>query len=226
MTSRRSRRGRLSGNRVRNDTFIVTIAEGLVRQAKKISFFYWVEKSLGPLSFAAVDAWTIAFLGASLVSFCLVLLIGHRVLQVGILLFSAIRVFEYLNYLLWVILFAKPNKGATDLRSYRRTMLLLMSNYLETIFWFATWLGVLATYDFIEVTQGPIVFSLMRESTMLMVANWSGNIMLKSGIAVGTVALQDLIGLFMTIVVGARVISLLPRPTSADPEENRRKKKF
>lgn len=194
----------------------------LIGQARKISYFYWVEKRFGPLSFSFVDTWALGFLTASFISYCLALFASSIILQVVIVALSVIRVIEFLTYLLWVILFAKPNKGQKDLRSYRRTMLLLMSNYLETIFWFSTWLAVLASFGLVVVVQGPHSFALIRESVMLMVANWSGNVLIKSNIGIGVVAVQDLIGLFMTIVIGARVISLLPRPTSADPEENRK----
>jgi hypothetical protein len=201
------------------DTFIVGFTERLVGEARKLSVFFWVEKRFGPLSFAFVDGWTLFFLAASLASYCIALFTNHLFIQFGIIAVSIIRLFEYLCYLLWVILFAKPNKGTKDIRSYKRTMLLLMSNYLETIFWFATWLALLAANGSIQVDQGPLVFALIRESVMMMVANWSGNVVLKSSLGVAVITFQDAIGLFMTIVVVARVVALLPRPSSADPNE-------
>jgi len=98
-----------------------------------------------------------------------------------------------------------------------------MSNYLETIFWFATWYAILVSDRSLAVHQGPIFISLIRESMMLMVANWSGNFEIKSVAALSVVTIHEFVGLFMTVVVGARVIALLPKPTSADPEENSRR---
>jgi hypothetical protein len=201
------------------DTFVVAAAEKALSQARKLSYFYWVEKLFKTKSFFFVDVWTLGFLALSFVIYCLVHFTESKMTQYTVLAFSGIRVFEYLVYLCWVLLFAKPNKGAADLRSYRRSLLLMMANYLETIFWFATWNAILVAHGLLKVTQGPPFIALIRESVMLMVANWSGNLEIKSEVALAVVTFQDFTGLFMTVVIGARIVSLLRRPSSGDPDE-------
>jgi hypothetical protein len=203
------------------DTYIVKAVETATSHAKKCSYFYWVEYFLGPRGFAFVDSWALSFLALSIAAFCIALFTTNETIQWLIVVGSAVRVFEYLNYLFWVILFARPNKGKTDLRSYKRSVLLLMFNYAETIFWFSTWYALLAAKDFVAAVQGPLWIALLRESVMSMVANWSGNVTLSSGVALAVVTFQGFVGLFMTVVVGARIIALLPRPSSADPDERK-----
>jgi hypothetical protein len=57
---------------------------------------------------------------------------------------------------------------------------------------------------------------------MLMVANWSGHFTLVTTGVWIVVAIQDFVGLLMTIFIGAYFISQLPRRTSADADENSR----
>jgi hypothetical protein len=200
------------------DTFIVTWAESGLTAIKKASVFYWLEKTLFPNSFFFVDVWVVSCLALSIASYGMSFLSTSTWFHVAILLVSIVRIFEYIPYLLFVLIFSRRHKGTHGLKSYRRLLILLMFNYVETIFWFATWYSILEIYGHLHA-GGPPPISLLRESIMLMVANWSGNFTNLSTVAWTVVTIHDFLGLLMTVVVGARFISLLPRPTSADPEE-------
>ena len=162
--------------------------------------------------------WTLGFLILSVLCFVVALLIDGRCIQYVIVVLSAIRVFEYFVYLFWVVLFARPNKGLKDIRSYRRSLLLLMCNFVETVFWFATWYSVLA-HKGLLTAGSPWGLTLLRESLVLMVGNSTGGVVFVAAPSLFVATLQVAMGLFMTLVIVSRMISLLPRPTSADPDE-------
>lgn len=130
------------------------------------------------------------------------------------------RVYEIVVYQLKVLFVDHYMAGPSYmLRSYRRSLVLLGANYIETIFWFSTIYSVLAHLWWIGLPSGsPAVLVIFRESLGMMVANTTGSFDLKgvSGLrgwaAWGTVALHATTGLFMTLVILARFVSLLPKP--------------
>lgn len=206
------------GKMSEKDTFIVAAVDtGLTAIKKSRSFIGSKKRCFRRASFF-VDVWVLSCLTLSIVSYLLSFLFAAKWLHVTILVLSIVRISEYVPYLLFILIFSRRQKGTTDLRSYRRLLLLLMCNYVETIFWFATWYSILTAHGYLRA-GGPLPVSILRESIMLMVANWSGNFTELSKLAWAVVTVHDFLGLLMTVVVGARFISLLPRPTSADPEE-------
>jgi hypothetical protein len=113
-------------------------------------------------------------------------------------------------YGLKVAIFTEPNKGST-IRDPRRTVILLLFNYAEMIFWFAACYSILAAKGLLEIDdEGPKVIVLLRESVMSMVANSSDAFEYKSDWAWFVVLVQNVLGLIMTIVIATRFISFLP----------------
>jgi hypothetical protein len=121
-----------------------------------------------------------------------------------VVIISAIRMWEYLIFILNVLLFRRNLGGSTqrgDLRSFRHSIILLGFNYFETIFWFATWYSILASHSLLEVKSQPGCISLLRESVVQMVANSTGNVMPDGTLALAALTINSVVGLFMTTVV-------------------------
>jgi hypothetical protein len=207
------------------DTFVVPLVETILLFLRKISYFYWVECFLKwrlkgkykTFGFFFVDVWVIFFLFLSITCYALSFCIQEFYFQTFLIMFSTLRVFEYVVYLLWVLLFARKNKGQADVRSFQRLLILIIFNYIETIFWFATWYSILLDRGSLKLLspESPHPIVILRESITLMVVNWSGNFTKLSTSAWMVVTAQDVIGLLLTIGIVARVISLLPKLSSS-----------
>ena len=66
---------------------------------------------------------------------------------------SAVRVFEYTTLHLQRLIFPQYENATEDVRSYKRLAVLLLMNYVETIFWFATWYALLASHEALVITS-------------------------------------------------------------------------
>jgi hypothetical protein len=118
------------------------------------------------------------------------------------------------------MLFAQRKKGTADLRSYRRWLILLVSNYLEIILWFGMFYSILFTAGSLKNHSEHYAIAILRESLAFMVANSTGTLGEFSKLSLLTVTIQNFVGLFLTLVVATRVISLLPRLKSSDTSES------
>jgi hypothetical protein len=211
--------GSQNGQQQPRDSFVVDITDGLLRALRKISYFHWVCK-LVPETFFFVDIWALAWLTASVfvfaISFC-----TDNAIFVGVLLVLAtlttVRVFESVIYLTSVMIFPRANKGQYDILSPRRSIILLICNYLEIIFWFAFWYSMLRRTGRLVVDAPFVPIAILRESLTLMVANWTGAFTNMTQLTWVVITLQDFIGLFMTITIVTKFMSQLPQPTYAKP---------
>lgn len=97
------------------------------------------------------------------------------------------RMWEYTPYVVRISIFTLRNKGRAEIEDPRN----------------------------MDVDNGPHFVVIFRESIMLMVANWSDNFTNLSLGAWLIVTWHELFGLFLTIMVAARVIAFLPRPVSS-----------
>ena len=86
------------------------------------------------------------------------------------LIVGALRVFDIIRFQLLLLL---ADRSAGPLRGYRRSLLLLLCNYLEVIVWFSAFYAALSGCGWLTVTK-PIGVVTLRESIGLMVANSSG----------------------------------------------------
>ena len=135
--------------------------------------------------------------------------------------YGALRVFEIIVYQTNVLLFdqlrAHRNGQQYALEGYTRIILLLMQNYLEIVLWFA----VAISYFIPEV--GVDVHRTLPELLANSFANFTGfgPSVLKPDTtgAQAWIWAESAAGLFMSIVVLARFISILPAPRSKTPGE-------
>ncbi len=204
----------------KRDTFVIEKLEKTLFFLKKISYFYVAEKVFGLSTFFAVDVWVLSFLTFSMIGYVASFIITATSLQVLCVVLAAIRIFEVLIYLIFTMLFAQRKKGTADLRSYRRWLILLVSNYLEIILWFGMFYSILFTAGSLKNHSEHYAIAILRESLAFMVANSTGTLGEFSKLSLLTVTIQNFVGLFLTLVVATRVISLLPRLKSSDTSES------
>ena len=107
------------------------------------------------------------------------------------------------------------------IRGYLRITLLLLQNFVEVVFWFS-FFYLCSNFAF-ESGGNPTVFiNFLTFSlySMTTFGHFPESITLTEyGYALTTV--QAAIGLFMTLLILARFISLLPRPPTSDPVEQK-----
>jgi hypothetical protein len=149
-----------------------------------------------------------------------------NVLLISAAAFGAYRIYEIIVYQVNVLLFdeyrAKKNGQPYYVRGYRRIVLLLLHNYLEVVCWF----GVGYMYF---VRAGDIVFEhgiehlnffrVFRESLLLMFSFNADEASPQTSIGVIAFSVHAIVGLFMTLMVFARFLSVLPPPKTMDEFE-------
>src|ERR1019366_4626129 len=160
-----------SAHSKKRDTFVIEKLEKTLFFLKRISYFYVAEKVFGLSTFFAVDVWVLSFLTFSMIGYVASFIITATSLQVLCVVLAAIRIFEVLIYLIFTMLFAQRKKGTADLRSYRRWLILLVSNYLEIILWFGMFYSILFTAGSLKNHSEHYAIAILRESLAFMVAN-------------------------------------------------------
>ncbi len=138
--------------------------------------------------------------------------------------YGSFRIFEITVFQLNVLMFhqyrAKIAGEVHTLRSFRRTVILLVHNYFEIVCWF----GVINVFlyrdgQITSLGSEPSFFSIFRES-MLMMFTFTPEIYEPAkDPAIIAFSIQAVVGLFMSVIVLARFLALLPPPRSADKHE-------
>lgn len=197
-------------------TFILPLTQAVLRLLRLFSPGLWLER-WGIFSFWVVDLWVLSWTLAALASYILSLSPIGQWLSPAIVFCGVLRVAEIM-----VFHFSELLSFSTShyrLRSYRRSIVLLLLNYCEIIFWFATFYSLMNGSNQI-VAHAPVSISPLRESISLMVTNSTGLLDLRDSVlGWSTVTAQSALGLFLTTVVAARIIGLLPKPAMLDPGE-------
>jgi hypothetical protein len=165
-------------------------------------------------NFSFVDSWVIGCLFLSIILYGVSFTTKSAFIHIAILFLMVVRLWEFLPYILKVTIFTKANKGQTDIYDARRTVILMLSNYLEMIFWFATWYSILASHNRLHIVGAPHFIVVFRESVMSMVANSGGGFTQMARSAWIMITIENILGLVMTILVAARIVSFLPPPST------------
>lgn len=130
-----------------------------------------------------------------------------------------LRIFEIFVYQVNVLLFdeyrAQKRHQAYHINSYRRVIILLTHNFFEIIFWFS-FIYVAFNYDFTGDVQNYSVLEIIYQSFVKMTNFGSAQLEPNNFLGLQIIWFQSLVGLFMTLIVLARFISLLSRPESQD----------
>jgi len=216
---------------------IVELWAGLFGFLSCISFFSLAKGIRGlfgdtALPYVFVEVWVIGWTLLALMS--LAMMTKLAVSFSGVLLFLSIlggvRVGEILFYQINVLFLDEyRNKKKKDsppyaVRGYRRLVLLTMHNYLEIFIWFAVFYTRTSQCFHVE-PDGPLLSSMsgaLYHSMVTMTTLGYGNIYpLRGELIACTLAIsQTMIGVFLAVVVLARLIALIPKPLSMDEYEN------
>ena len=217
------------------DTFAVRRVAQCVRTLYKFTLFdlirnrfqilppsdYWIDLYGFIALVAAIGSYGLTFL-----FFRMPVLLEYWSYAV-LTIIAAWRIYEIAVYQMKVLFVDHYEAGPSYmLLSYRRSLVLLGSNYVETVFWFSTIYSVFAHLGWIGFqVSAPAVLMIFRESVGMMVANATGNFDMKTATGFRTwfvwiaVAAHASIGLFMTLVILSRFVSLLPKPGTQDVNE-------
>jgi len=138
-------------------------------------------------------------------------------------LWGGLRVFELVIYQINVVLFAQyraRKKGeAFAFRGYRRTVILVLHNYVETVFWFALFYR---NADWAFKTGGVALDSFLGSleySFVTMTTFGHTTISAKETFGHVLTLVESAIGVFMTLLVVATFVSFLPTPETLDEFE-------
>ena len=211
-------------------TFIVNAIIRILEALWPVTFYHWIAtvaaqrrdaQGRADLTHWSVEVYVLCWLVGAALAYCVasfdVLFVSLPLAAVGLL-----RVLEIVRFQALIILWVGP--AARPLRGYRRSMVLLLCNYIELVLWFSVCYAALYSWNSFGIDHeiNPRMLVILRESVGLLVANSSGSFDKPSGVLIWTVlTLNSVIGLFMTIVVAGRVISLLPVLSTLDKEEEK-----
>jgi hypothetical protein len=216
-----------AGMKSSNDpyTLVVPLALRAIGTFEYLTFYRWVAKAKPNLiSWLFVDLWVIGWTLLSVAGYLVAAFSLSQTAQIVFVVLGAIRVLEILTFHLGELLGASAHQGILRaLRSYRRSLVLLLLNYAEIIFWFAALHLFLHNVGLLDAGYASS-WAALKESIGLMVANSSGLLVPKeSAIPIAAGTIQSVVGLFVTTVIAARVISLLPTVDTLDPMERNEK---
>ena len=140
-------------------------------------------------------------------------------------MYGAYRTFEITVFQIDLLLFhqyrARQNNVAHSVRSYRRTVILLIHNYFEIVCWFGTiYVWLYRSGHIASLGADPSFFSVFRESMLMMFSFTPEKYQPANDPAVIAFSVQAVIGLIMSLIVFARFLALLPAPKTDDDYEN------
>jgi hypothetical protein len=200
------------------ESWVVKVYSKIFEKLAWISILKWLEEGIPCLyrNKGFIDIWAVGHFYLSLL--CLTVIPINEIIWI----YGCARIFEVINVQINLLLFdqfrAEEKKKPYFVTGFRRTVLLLIHNYLEIVVWFA--LVYHTFYDSFEVTNiclntvlGSLYFSLVTMTTL-----GYGDIIPKTQWGAAIVIIQILIGIFMALLLLARFVALLPRP-----EERHRK---
>ena len=206
------------------DSFIIRWWGTVLNALRWISPFHLVRTMFPQTTktYGFVDVWVIANLFAAV---CAWLFISPDTApRVAWLVFGygALRVFEIVTYNLCVLFLHPISNKTFAFRSFRRSVILVLHNYCEVFFWFAAAYHHFAGHfgdkaGIVGSIDGSLYFSIITMATV-----GYGDITPQDALTRWMVIAHVCVSLFLTIIVIASFVSLLPTPLSLDPREKRK----
>jgi hypothetical protein len=204
------------------DSFIVKLWGGVLNALRWLSPFHLAGFVFprAATTYGFVDGWVIAHF---LVAVCAWLLISPeciRLLAWLVLGYGALRLFEIVTYTLSV-LFLDSLATNYALRSFRRSVILTLHNYCEVFFWFAAVYRHFAGHfgdkaGIVASADGALYYSMVTMATV-----GYGDITPQDRVARYVAITHIGVSIFLTLVVLARFVALLPTPETLDQNEKR-----
>ncbi|CAD7036208.1 hypothetical protein RHAB21_02496 [Pseudorhizobium halotolerans] len=148
-----------------------------------------------------------------------------NIVLIAFALYGAYRIAEMTIYQVNVLLFdeyrSKRRNAPYAVIGFRRMVILLVHNYFEVLCWFGViYVWLYRAGRLVLLTPAPTFFEMLRESMLLMFSFNAYRYQPSDDLAVVAFSLQALVGLFMTLMVFARFLALLPSPKSMDEFDN------
>ncbi len=136
------------------------------------------------------------------------------ILAMVIVSLSALRLLDLVSFHLNQLIARRGRPGGVHtVASYERSLVLALLNYLEVTLWFSAWYAMAYRGGYLDITSSPLVLSIFRESLAMMLVNTTGFFIPKPSWPLWiAMCAHSLVGLFLTIVVLARTLNILPRP--------------
>lgn len=200
--------------------FIVTYYCVLFGFLAKISVFNVIRRFKKDMTYRFVDAWVLGNLIAAILLTLLAYYFGDSTswLMYLIVGYAMLRVFEIIIYQINMLLF-DPIRGGKSYKisSPTRTVILLLHNYIEVMFWYAAMIIALQQLNGITLVATYIEYI---QSCILCVATFNGdliqNIVGKLPGLSDIIFLQVITGVIMTLISLARFIGILPSVVSIE----------
>jgi hypothetical protein len=203
--------------------FIIPFWSAVFGFMEKVSVFHWISILLNkykPLlnRYTFVETWVFGHLIASILASIIIYnvdfgpQIWHRAIIWLIIVYGALRVFEIIIYQI-NMLFFHPFRGENyHIKSARRTLILLLHNYAEIIFWYSAiqmGLLILAGQSLQQIWVEYIRLNFYCIATLdgSIISNYFGNV---PRFIANLTFIEVISGLIITIISLARFISLLP----------------
>ena len=207
-----------------NDGFIIEFWANVFNVLSKISVFSIVRKFKKPMTHKFVEGWVLGNLIVAILSTLIGYYLGNSLkgLMYFIVFYSVLRVFEVIIYQLNVLFFdpyrAEKRGEVYKIKSPTRMVILLLHNYVEVMFWYASIIIALVQISGNELgaTWGEYV-----RSNILCIATFDSSMIQE---IVGElyprlssiVFLQIISGIIMTIISLARFMNLMPEVESIE----------
>jgi hypothetical protein len=207
-------------------SFIVPFWAAVFRALSFVSVF-WLLRRIPWLrdekrSYAVVEVWVF---GHTALAFAIALFAYVQPSLGAVsaaLIYGGLRVFELVVYQANVLLFddwrARRAGKSYSLRGYRRILLLLLHNYAELIFWFMAALFAFHARTYLALDDASFT-SVLRTTLLSMVTFSSDGIRIAEWRGLLLLTIQSVVGVFMTVMILARVLSLIPTPATQEPTE-------
>jgi hypothetical protein len=203
------------------DTLIVRVWNKVFSFLGVISLFYIVQlycrRKKIKLSYTFVDMWVMSHTVLSLLAVIISYYSDSTFIRYIIFYYGMLRVFEVVIYQVKVILI-DAYKADANVNSYRRSVICLIHNFVEIIFWFtASYVFLLDKFEILNPSGN--LLQAFYISFVTMTTFGPPNFNIKGSPAMYLVLFESVIGLFFTLISLARFISILPKPKSLHERE-------
>ncbi len=203
-----------------DDGFIIPMWKKGFHFLGMISVFFWLRKFLEIFKFTKdfmqrkpysfVEIWVLINLGASILGSYMASKYNINILIWIFAIYGLFRIFEIVVYQFNVIFFDPMQHKDYYLKSATRSIILLIHNFIEIIFWYSiVYIMVVKiqtnvdTIDWFYYVQNSILCFMTADNTLIIQENMSSTLQ--------KIAFTELIiGIIMTVISFSRFIGLLP----------------
>lgn len=207
--------------------FIVEAVGLLLRFLNRFSPFEYILRGFKDLNKertgGLTELWVLSNL---LVAILLVTLLPNSLsslLRWAVITYAGIRMLEIVSFQAYTQLYGGYRKKTPrlhyELLSYRRSIFLAVLLYLEILIWFAVLYRLNAAAFATDGMALSQPLKALYYSTVTMTTLGYGDVHAQRQVGFCLVTTQALIGVFMTVLIFARIVTYLPRPNTADTVE-------